>query len=102
MRVDLDDGSYEELWLNWQYEIAVLLKDALSKSRIKGDTAHEIVGRFLFDFSMMHDQIGIEVDGRTYVPRIGFVNENSVLVTSAEESSLHEAAFGNADEAFGR
>ena len=102
MQVKLDDERYEDLWLEWQHDVAVCLKEALKESKIKGDQAHEIVGNFLFSLSMVHDQVGVELKNNTFTPRLGFVDEAGVLITSSEDSHMHEAAFGNADEAFGR
>jgi len=101
MEFRLSDERYEELWLEWQYALAEILKYRLEAKQIKSEIAHDVVGTVLFDLAMIHDQHGIKLNGETFTPRIGFLDKAGVLVTSDEQSFMHEAAFGNADEAFG-
>jgi len=50
---------------------------------------------------MLHDQEEIKVNGKSYKPRIGFYDFGENLVSSDEESNLHEYAFGSTIEAYG-
>ncbi len=93
--------KYEELAIEWQYRMIILLKDKLSKYRVEDDIAKEIVGEFSFDFSMLHDQGEIKLNGKPYNPRIGFDDFSENLICSEEESNLHEYAFGSTSEAYG-
>jgi hypothetical protein len=93
--------EYEELAIEWQYQMIQILKDKLSKFGVNEDKAKEIVGEFAFDFAMLHDQEEIKVNGKSYNPRIGFYDFGENLVSSDEESNLHEYAFGSTIEAYG-
>jgi hypothetical protein len=93
--------EYEELAVEWQYQMIYLLKEKLAKFGVANDVAKEVVGEFAFDFAMLHDQGEIKVDGKQFNPRIAFDNFSSVLVCSDEESNLHEYAFGSTSEAYG-
>jgi len=93
--------EYEELAIEWQYQMIQILKDKLSKFGVNEDKAKEIVGEFAFDFAMLHDQEEIKVNGKSYKPRIGFYDFGENLVSSDEESNLHEYAFGSTIEAYG-
>jgi hypothetical protein len=100
--MDLRIGEeYEELALEWQYQMICLLRDKLSKFGVADDLAKEVVGEFAFDFAMLHDQGEIRVNGKDYNPRIAFDNLSGVLIYTNEESSFHEYAFGSTSEAFG-
>lgn len=93
--------EYEELTTEWQYQIILMLKEKLKKSGISDESAKEIIGDFIFDLSMLHDQGEIKVDGKSFNPRICFDDFSGNLVTSEEETNLHEYAFGSTSEAFG-
>jgi hypothetical protein len=100
MNLQVSD-EYEELAVEWQYQMIFLLKEKLEKFGVANDVAKEVVGEFAFDFAMLHDQGEIKVDGKQFNPRIAFHNFSNVLVCSDEESNLHEYAFGNTSEAYG-
>ena len=93
--------DYEELAIEWQYQMILILKEKLAKFDISNDKAKEIVGEFAFDFAMLHDQEEIKVDGKSYNPRISFSDFGENLISSEEESNLHEYAFGSTSEAYG-
>ena len=77
-----------------------ILKEKLSKFGISDERAEEIVGEFAFDFAMLHDQEAIKHNGKSYNPRISFYDFDENLISSDEESNLHEYAFGSTDEAY--
>ena len=93
--------EYEELTIEWQYQMILILKEKLSKFGISDDKAKEIVGDFTFEFAMLHDQEEIKVNGKSYNPRISFFDFGENLISSDEESNLHEYAFGSTSEAYG-
>jgi hypothetical protein len=93
--------DYEDLATEWQYQLILLLKQALEKKGISTDIAKDIIGEFVFDLSMLHDQGEIKVEGKSYNPRLSFDDFSGSLITSDEETNLHEYAFGSTSEAFG-
>lgn len=93
--------EYEELAIEWQYRLIELLKEKLAKHGLHDEKAKEIVEDFIFDVSMLHDQEEIRVNGKSYNPRISFNDFSGNLVSSDEESNLHEYAFGSTSEAYG-
>lgn len=93
--------EYEELAIEWQYQMILILKEKLSKFNISENISKEIVAEFAFDFAMLHDQEKIRVNGKSYNPRISFDDFEENLVSSDEDSNLHEYAFGNTSEAYG-
>ena len=93
--------EYEQLAIEWQHQLITILKDKLSKFDVETDLAKEIVGEFAFDFAMLHDQGEITVNDKAYIPRIGFDDFNGNLISSEEESNLHEYAFESTSEAYG-
>ncbi len=95
-----EDEQYEELASEWQYQMIRLLKEKLDKHGVEQSKAKEIVGEFVFDFSMVHDQGEIKVEGEAFNPRIGFVDSDGNLISSDEESDLHDYAFGSTEEAY--
>jgi len=95
------DKDYEELALEWQYQLICILRDKLSKFGVANDIAKEIVGEFTFDLAMLHDQGEIKVNGKEFNPRIAFDNFSGALICSNEESNLHEYAYGSSSEAYG-
>lgn len=94
-------AEYEELAIEWQYQLIELLKRKLEKYGIDHAKAKEIIGEFIFDMSMLHDQEEIKVNGKSYIPRISFVDVSGTLISTDEESNLHDYAFGSTSEAFG-
>ncbi len=94
--------EYEQLAVEWQHQMITILKEKLSKFDVENDLAEEIVGEFAFDFAMLHDQEEIKVNGKSYNPRIGFDDFSGNLISSEEESNLHEYAFGSTSEAYGK
>ena len=93
--------EYEELAIEWQYQMILMLKNTLSKYNVPDEVAKEIVGEFSFDLAMLHDQHEIKYKGKSYNPRLGFHDFGNILVSSEEETNLHEYAFGSTSEAFG-
>jgi len=100
MEIDISE-SYEDIAAEWQYQMIVTLKETLKEKGISGEQAKDIIGDFAFNLSMLHDQGEIKVEGKSYNPRISFDNFNGKLITTDEETNLHEYAFGNTGEAFG-
>lgn len=94
-------AEYEELSLEWQYQLICLLRDKLEKFEVPEEIAKEIVGEFTFDFAMLHDQGEIKLQGKQFNPKIAFDNLAGSLICSSEESCLHEYAFGSTSEAYG-
>jgi hypothetical protein len=94
-------SSYEDLAIEWQYAIILLLQKHLRARNVSDKKAKEIVGDFIFDLSMLHDQEGLAVGEDVFIPRVCFVDSAGVLVTSDEESNLHDYAFGSTSEAYG-
>ena len=95
------NAEYEELSLEWQYQLICLLRDKLNKFGVSDNVAKEIVGEFFFDFAMLHDQGEIKSQGKEFNPRIAFDNLVGSLICSSEESNLHDYAFGSTSEAYG-
>ncbi len=100
MKLKLSE-EYEELAIEWQYQLIVLLKEKLEKYGVDPEKAKEIVGEYIFDMSMLHDQGEIEFNGKSYNPRMSFDDFSGNLVSTDEESNLHEYAFGSTSEAYG-
>ncbi len=100
MKLEISE-DYEDLATEWQYQLILLLKQALEKKGISTDIAKDIIGEFVFDLSMLHDQGEIKVEGKSYNPRLSFDDFSGSLITSDEETNLHEYAFGSTSEAFG-
>lgn len=88
--------EYEELAIEWQYQMILILKSKLKDAGVINETAIKIVEEFTFDFAMLHDQGEV----KSYNPRICFDDFDGNLITSEEESNLHEYAFGSVDEAY--
>ena len=93
-------GDYEELAIEWQYQMILILKEKLSIFSVDEDRAKEIVGEFAFDLTMLHDQEEIKVNEKTYNPSISFDDFNRNLISSDHDSELHEYAFGSTSEAY--
>ena len=100
MKLEISKGYYD-IATEWQYQMIVILKDTLKQKGISGDQAKDIIGDFSFGLSMLHDQGDISVDGQSYNPRISFDNFKGTLLTTDEDTYLHEYAFGITNEAFG-
>ena len=92
--------EYAHLAIEWQHRVIAILKKKLGDFNIENDLAEEIVGEFMFDLAMLHDQEEITVNGNPYSPRIVFDDHCANLITS-EESSLHEYAFESTADAYG-
>lgn len=99
MKLEFNE-KYEELAIEWQYQMILLLKKSLEKYKIEKRTAKEIVGEFVFDFAMFHDQHEIRMNGKSYNPVICFDDFEGSLVSTDEGFELHDYAFGSTDEAF--
>ena len=91
---------YDELAIEWQLQMILMLKDKLSKLDVDEDELKEVIGECVFDFSMFHDQGEIMVNGNPYNPRISFDDFEGNLISSDEETNLHEHAFENTNEAY--
>lgn len=91
--------DYYDIAVEWQYQMIVILRDTLKEKGIVGEQAKDIIGDFAFSLSMLHDQGEIKVEGKSYNPRISFDNFQGTLLTTDEDTYLHEYAFGNASEA---
>lgn len=100
MKLEISEDYYD-LAAEWQYQLIVLLKNTLKEKGIEGEKAIDIIGDFAFNFSILHDQGEIKIDGKSYNPRIAFDNFNGSLIATDEDTYLHEYAFGNTSEAFG-
>lgn len=98
----LESEQYEELAIEWQYQMICILKNTLSKHEIAADKAEKIIGEFAFDFAMLHDQDEIKSESKSYNPRICFDDFSGNLHITSEETNLHEYAFGSTSEAFGK
>ena len=97
----ITSDEYEQLAIEWQHQMIAILKEKLGKFDVENDLAKEIVGEFVFDFAMLHDQEEIRVNGKPYNPRIVFDDYRGNIISSEEESNLHEYAFESASEAYG-
>ncbi|MCP4486463.1 MAG: hypothetical protein GY820_03955 [Gammaproteobacteria bacterium] len=93
--------DYEELATEWQYQVIEILKNKLQSNGVSSEIAKEIVGEFIFDLSMLHDQEEIKVESKSYNPRICFYDFDGKLIATDEETNLHEYAFGSTSEAYG-
>ena len=99
MKASFDDERHELLWMEWQYTLMLILGQHLQESGVKYHVARDVMEKFFFDFAMLHDQHGIELNGERYTPRIGFAADDK-LVTSSRESHMHEAVHGLIDDAY--
>ena len=97
---DVIDDNYEDIALQWQYQMIKLLKKSIEKEALPDDQAKDIIGDFAFSFAMLHDQGKIKVDDDEFRPIIAFQNSSGQVVLSTEESSLHDYAFGSTSQAF--
>jgi len=100
MELKMSD-DYEGMAIEWQYQLVELLKQSMAKHGVADDKAKEIVGEYMFEMGMLHDQGQIKSGGNTYVPRIGFVDSSGDILVTDEDSDLHEYAFGSTSEAYG-
>ncbi|MBD3642963.1 hypothetical protein [Alcanivorax sp.] len=100
MKLEITEDYYD-IAAEWQYQMIIILRDTLKEKGIVGEQAKDIVGDFAFNLSMLHDQGEIKVDGKSYNPRISFDDFQGKLLTTDEDTYLHEYAFGNTSEAFG-
>ncbi|WP_201350010.1 hypothetical protein [Neptunomonas japonica] len=80
-----ESEQYEELATEWQYQMIILLKNALAKHGINQDQTKEIIGEFAFDFAMWHDQEEIKQEGKSYNPRISFDDLSGNIHISSEK-----------------
>ena len=92
--------DYEELAIAWQYHLITLLKQKMEQFDVEPETAKEIIGEFIFDMSILHDQEAIQVNGDSYNPRICFDDFAGNLLACDVETNLHDTAFGNTGEAY--
>lgn len=94
-------NKYEELAIEWQYQMITILKDTLKKYKVSIELAKEISGDFAFDLAMLQDQGEIRVNGEGFRPVICFENfEGELHFNTEEQFSLHEYAYGNNSELF--
>ena len=96
----LQTEKYENLAAEWQYQMIILLKNALEKRGIEGGKAKDICGDFAFDLAMLHDQGEINAEGNEFKPVLCFDDFDGTLHIPDEFFQIHDYAFGNADEAF--
>lgn len=99
MKASFDDQRYELLWMEWQYTLMLTLGEHLQDAGVKYHVARDVMEKFFFDFAMVHDQHGIELNGEKFVPRIGFTSDQTLL-TSDMASHIHEAVHGLIDDAY--
>ena len=93
--------DYEELANTWQYQLITLLKAKMELFDVEEEKAKEIIGEFVFDLAILHDQGEISVNGNVFNPRICFDDFAGNLIASDEQTNLHEFAFASTGEAFG-
>ncbi|MGF1551310.1 MAG: hypothetical protein ACFBWO_02265 [Paracoccaceae bacterium] len=74
------------------------MRDALKAQGLEGEKVQTAMHDAVFQLAMIHDQLGIEVEGKTLIPRLGFVDPDGVLLVS-DDSYLHEYA-GVVDDTF--
>ncbi len=94
--------EYYELANEWQRQIVDLLKDTLMKEGVAKDSAEDIVGEFLFNLSMLHDQGEIRINSKEYNPKICFDDYEGTIIGTDEDTYLHEYAFGLTKDAFNK
>jgi hypothetical protein len=93
----VNDEKYEELAVEWQYQMIILLRNTLKKHKIDEEKVKDICGDFAFDLAMLQDQGEIE----EYRPVICFESADGELFYSSDEDiQLHDYAYGSTDEAF--
>ncbi len=100
MEIEISD-QYEDIATEWQYQMILLLKECLKDKGIVEKQAQEIISDFTFNLAMLHDQGEVKFSGKSYNPRICFDNFHGKLITTDEDTNLHEYAFGSTSEAFG-
>lgn len=98
----LNDDSYESAAIEWQYQMILILKEALKKNGVNTIKSKDICGEFAFDLALLQDQGEIIIDSESLRPVICFENLKGTLrYNSVKQCQIHEYAFGNASEAFG-
>ncbi len=97
----LINEDYEDLAVEWQYQLILILKEKLNNHGIADDIAKDIIGEFVFDLSMIHDQGEVKANRKSFNPRICFDDFSGNLIATDDETNLHEYAFGSTSEAFG-
>ncbi len=98
----INNEKYEELAVEWQYQMICILKDTLKKHKVDLNKAKEICGDFSFDLAMLQDQGEIRVVKEEFRPVICFEStEGQLMYNSDDDFQLHDYAFGNTGEAFG-
>ncbi|MEA1787148.1 hypothetical protein U1E44_13690 [Arenibacter sp. GZD96] len=97
----VNNDKYEELAIEWQFQMICLLRKTLKNHNIESQKAKEICGDFSFDLAMIQDQGEIRIDREEYRPVICFESADQQLwYNSNDDCQLHEYAFGNTEEAF--
>jgi len=96
----IESDDYTDLAAEWQYQMILILKEKLKKFGVEDMLAKDIVGEFTFDFAMLHDQEEIQWEGKAFNPRIGFDDFSGNIITTSDESFLHEYAFGSTSEVY--
>jgi len=92
--------EYYEMAAEWQRSLVRLLKEELRKRKIDAETSRDICGDFIFNVSMLHDQGEIRYNGAELNPKISFDNFEGSLLSTSEDTYLHEFAYRSAGEVF--
>lgn len=92
-----DDERYEQIGIEYQCRLIEILDAALKKNGVPEAQRKAICGDFTFESAMLLDQGEIRVDGTEYQPIIGFLDGDTLYVTS-EYFEYHECAFGTVGE----
>ena len=104
LTIDIDDdareGLHEHLAILYNLVMSKHLFAQLKRSGFDETKAWNVTSAFLWDHAMMFDQHGeFVVNGKTYRPRIAFVDEQGELLPGAAEFDfLHEYAVHEVEE----
>ncbi|HEA19835.1 hypothetical protein LCGC14_0771390 [marine sediment metagenome] len=99
----INDETYDLAAAEWQYQMILILKCTLEKHGVEKSKLKDICGDFAFDLAMLQDQGEIQLDGKELRPVICFEDsEGSLKYNSTNQSQIHDYAFGNVSEAFGK
>ena len=91
-------NEYEDLSMEFQYQIVELLDKALAAKGIAKAERSDICGNFIFDLSMLLDEGAIEHAEKSYSPAVAFESSDQLYVNSGV--LFHEYAFGVASDYF--
>ena len=94
----IEDDSYEDLAMEFQYRVVEALDAILKKKGIADKERLDICGELSFDIAMILDDRPIEFGGKEYQSTVCFEKDGRLFINAGV--LLHEYAFGVASDYF--